>query len=32
MQTMNDIEKGNYKAQSAAEHIAELKDELENEL
>ncbi|AKF25171.1 prevent-host-death protein [Sulfurovum lithotrophicum] len=28
MQTMNDIEKGNYKAQNAAEHIAELKDEL----
>ena len=32
MQTMNDIEKGNYKTQSAAVHIAELKDELENEL
>jgi len=28
MQTMNDIEKGNYKTQSAVEHIAELKDEL----
>ena len=32
MQTMNDIKEGNYKAQSAAEHIAELKDELDNEL
>ena len=28
MQMMSDREKGNYKAQSAAEHIAELKDEL----
>jgi len=28
MQTMQDIEKGKYKVQSAAEHIAELKDEL----
>jgi len=28
MQTMQDIEKGNYRSQSAAEHLAELKDEL----
>ena len=28
MQTMNDIKDGKYKAQSAAEHIAELKDDL----
>ena len=32
MQTMNDREKGNYKAQSTAEHIAELEAELKNEL
>ena len=28
MQTMQDIEKGNFKAQSAKEHIAELENEL----
>ena len=28
MQTMQDIEKGKYKVQSAKEHIAELEDEL----
>ncbi len=32
MQTMNDIKKGNYKTLTTEEHIAELKDELENEL
>ena len=32
MQTMKDIEKGNYKAQSAAEHIAELETDLKDEL
>jgi len=28
MQTMDDIKKGNYKVQSAAEHVAELENEL----
>ena len=28
MQTMNDVKEGKYKAQSAAEHIAELENEL----
>jgi len=28
MQTMNDLKEGDFKVQSAAEHIAELKDDL----